>query len=176
MPWRGTSPDDDPPINLGPSGAWIMRGAPLDGIRIIDCSLLGPGALTMHLADLGAEVIKVEPPAGDPLRHTTWPMIDGVSLMHLHINRTKRSIGIDLRTPAGADIFRDLARTADVIIEGMRPGALARRGLGYEELAAINPRLILFDLRVRVDRSVPGHPEPWRRLRRMGRSRHPGDR
>lgn len=142
MPWRGTSPDDDPPINLGPSGAWIMRGAPLDGIRIIDCSLLGPGALTMHLADLGAEVIKVEPPAGDPLRHTTWPMIDGVSLMHLHINRTKRSIGIDLRTPAGADIFRDLARTADVIIEGMRPGALARRGLGYEELAAINPRLV----------------------------------
>ena len=100
MPWRGTSPDDDPPINLGPSDAWIMRGTPLEGVRIIDCSLLGPGALTMHLADLGAEVIKVEPPSGDPLRLTTWPMIDGVSLMHLHINRTKRSIGIDLRTPA----------------------------------------------------------------------------
>ena len=119
-----------------------MSVAPLAGVRIIDCSILGPGALAMHLADLGAEVIKVEPPGGDPLRHTTWPMVDGVSLMHLHVNRTKRSIGIDLRTAAGADIFRDLARTADALIEGMRPGALARRGLGYDDLAPINPRLV----------------------------------
>ena len=121
----------------GPAGV-----GPLDGVRIIDCSLLGPGALAMHLADLGAEVIKVEPPGGDPLRRTTWPMVDDVSLMHLHINRTKRSVGIDLRNPAGADVFRDLVRGADAVVEGMRPGALARRNLGYEELEAINPRIV----------------------------------
>ena len=119
-----------------------MTAAPLHGIRIIDCSLLGSGALAMHLADLGAEVFKVEAPGGDPLRHTTWPMIEGTSLMHLHINRSKQSIGLDLRTPHGAGVFRSLAQTADAVVEGMRPGALARRGLGYEELSVLNPQIV----------------------------------
>ena len=64
--------------------------APLAGIRVSESSMLGPAGLTTHLADLGAEVIKVEPPSGDYVREMTWPIIEGVSLLHLHINRGKR--------------------------------------------------------------------------------------
>jgi len=135
-----------------------VTAAPLSGIRILDCSILGPGALAMHLGDLGAEIIKVEAPAGDPLRSTTWPMVDGTSLMHLHINRSKRSIAIDLRTPAGARLFEDLARTADAVIEGMRPGALDRLGLGYDHLRTINARLVFCSI------SGFGSTGPYQRL------------
>ena len=115
---------------------------PLAGVRIIECSMLGPGAITTHLADLGAEVIKVESPAGDYIRQMTWPIVEGVSLMHLHISRGKRSIVLDLRTPEGAAVFKDLVKDADAVIEAMRPGGLAKRGLGYEDLLAINPRIV----------------------------------
>lgn len=120
----------------------MAQTAPLNGVRIIDCSILGPGALTTHLVDLGADVIKVEPPGGDYLRQMTWPIIDGVSLMHLHINRGKRSIVVDLRSPEGVKVFKDLASGADAVIEGMRPGGLARRGLGFEDLRAVNPAIV----------------------------------
>ena len=120
----------------------MAKPAPLAGVRIIECSILGPGALTTHLVDLGAEVIKIESPAGDYIRRMTWPIVEGVSLMHLHINRGKRSVVLDLRTPEGADVFRDLVRDADVVIEAMRPGGLAKRGLGYANLKEINPRLV----------------------------------
>ena len=63
--------------------------------------MLGPAAITTHLADLGADVIKVEPPGGDYVRRMTWPIVEGVSLMHLHLNRGKRSITLDLRTDEG---------------------------------------------------------------------------
>ena len=116
--------------------------APLHGIRIIECSALGPAAITMPLVDLGAEVIKVEPPAGDYIREMTWPIVEGVSLMHLHINRGKRSIVMDLRTDEDVATFKELAKTADVVVEAMRPGGLARRGVGYDDLRAINPRLV----------------------------------
>src|SRR4051795_11161421 len=102
----------------------------LAGGRIIEVSMLGPAAITTALADLGAEVIKVEPPAGDYIRRMTWPIVEGVSLMHLHVNRGKRSIVLDLRDEAGKEVFRDLAATADVVVEAMRPGALERLGLG----------------------------------------------
>ncbi len=88
--------------------------------------MLGPGALTTHLADLGADVVKVEPPQGDYGRRMTWPIVEGVSLLFLHISRGKRSVTIDLRTDAGRDTFVDLVRGADVVVEGMRPGGLAR--------------------------------------------------
>ncbi len=104
--------------------------------------MLGPGAVTTHLADLGADVIKVEPPAGDYIRQMTWPIVEGVSLMHLHISRGKRSIVLDLRTPEGAAVFLELVRTADAVVEAMRPGGLARRGLGYEQLKEINPKIV----------------------------------
>ncbi len=116
--------------------------APLHGIRIIECSALGPAAITMPLVDLGAEVIKVEPPSGDYIREMTWPIVDGVSLMHLHINRGKRSIAMDLRNEEDVAIFKALAETADVVVEAMRPGGLARRGVGYDQLRLINPKIV----------------------------------
>jgi crotonobetainyl-CoA:carnitine CoA-transferase CaiB-like acyl-CoA transferase len=115
---------------------------PLHGLRIIEASALGPAAITTSLVDLGADVIKVEPPAGDYIREMTWPIVEGVSLMHLHLNRGKRSIVLDLRTDAGTAIFRELASSADVVIEAMRPGALARRGVGYDDLKAINSKIV----------------------------------
>src|SRR5580698_5116329 len=103
--------------------------APLHGIRILECSALGPAAITMPLIDLGAEVIKVEPPSGDYIREMTWPIIEGVSLM-------------DLRNDEDVAIFKELAKTADVVVEAMRPGGLARRGVGYEDLRTLNPKLV----------------------------------
>jgi crotonobetainyl-CoA:carnitine CoA-transferase CaiB-like acyl-CoA transferase len=116
--------------------------APLAGVRVIDCSLLSPGATAAHLADLGAEVIKVEAPEGDYVRSLTWPIIEGSSLMHHHVSRGKKSLTLDLRRESGVAVFRDLVRRADVVIEAMRPGALARRGLGYEALRLIRPELV----------------------------------
>jgi crotonobetainyl-CoA:carnitine CoA-transferase CaiB-like acyl-CoA transferase len=117
-------------------------GGPLAGLRVIESSMLGPAAITTHLVDLGADVIKIEPPAGDYIREMTWPIIKGVSLMHMHINRGKKSLTLDLRTPEGVEIYKDLVKDADVVVEAMRPGSLARRGLGYEDLKAINPRIV----------------------------------
>src|SRR3954449_2910837 len=119
-----------------------MTTGPLAGVRIIESSMLGPAAITTQLADLGAEVIKVESPSGDYVRRMTWPIVEGVSLMHLHINRGKRSLVLDLRTPEGVEIYLDLARGADAVIEAMRPGGLERRGLGYEKLREVNPRIV----------------------------------
>ena len=115
---------------------------PLQGLRIIECSALGPAAVTTALVDLGADVIKVEPPAGDYIREMTWPIVEGTSLMHLHLNRGKRSLVLDLRTDAGVGIFKELAADADVVVEAMRPGSLARRGVGFEDLRAMNPKLV----------------------------------
>jgi crotonobetainyl-CoA:carnitine CoA-transferase CaiB-like acyl-CoA transferase len=119
-----------------------MATPPLHGLRIIECSALGPAQITTALVDLGAEVIKVEPPAGDYIREMTWPIVEGVSLMHLHLNRGKRSLVLDLRTDAGVAIFKELAAGADVVVEAMRPGSLARRGVGYDELKALNPKIV----------------------------------
>ena len=115
---------------------------PLSGIRIVESSMLGPAAITSSLVDLGAEVIKVEPPQGDYVRDMTWPIVEGVSLMHLHINRGKRSLVLDLRMPEAVEVYLDLVRGADAVVEAMRPGGLERRGLGYEQLKAVNPRIV----------------------------------
>ena len=104
--------------------------------------MLGPGNLTTHLADLGADVIKVEPPQGDYGRRMTWPIVEGVSLLFLHISRGKKSIVLDLRTDAGRDMFLELVRDADAVVEAMRPGGLDRRGLGFEALRKVNPRIV----------------------------------
>jgi crotonobetainyl-CoA:carnitine CoA-transferase CaiB-like acyl-CoA transferase len=118
-------------------------GALLSGVRVIESSLLGPAAVGMHLADLGAEVIKVENPGGgDYVRKMAFPIIDGISLLHWHLNRGKRSIILDLRTPEGVAVYLDLVRGADAVIEAMRPGALARRGLTYEKMQEVNPRIV----------------------------------
>lgn len=104
--------------------------------------MLGPAAITTNLIDLGAEVIKVEPPQGDYIRDMTWPIVEGVSLMHLHVNRGKRSLVLDLRLPDAVEVFVDLVRGADAVVEAMRPGGLDRRGLGYERLRRVNPRMV----------------------------------
>ena len=104
--------------------------------------MLGPGALTTNLADLGADVIKVEPPQGDYGRQMTWPIVNGVSLLFLHVSRGKRSVVLDLRTDAGREAFLELARDADAVVEAMRPGGLERRGLGFEALRAVNPKIV----------------------------------
>src|SRR6516225_5830130 len=110
--------------------------------------MLGPAEMGGLLADLGADVIKVEPPGGDYGRQMTWPIIrsstgDGESsLLSLHINRGKRSIAIDLRQPEGVEVYLELVRGADVVIEAMRPGALAKRGLSFERMQEVNPRIV----------------------------------
>lgn len=116
---------------------------PLRGIRVLDFTrvLSGPAA-ALALADLGAEVLKIEPPgAGDETR-TFPPIRDNESHYFLSINRGKKSIVIDLKTEAGVTLARDLAARCDVLIENYRPGVMDRLGLGYETLSAINPRLI----------------------------------
>ncbi|NNL64659.1 MAG: CoA transferase [Myxococcales bacterium] len=119
---------------------------PLSGVRVIESSLLGPAAITTHLADLGADVIKVESPAGDYVREMTWPIVEGVSLLHLHVNRGKKSLTLDLKTPEAVEVYRALVADADVVIEAMRPGSLERRGLGYETLREINPKLVFCNI------------------------------
>jgi crotonobetainyl-CoA:carnitine CoA-transferase CaiB-like acyl-CoA transferase len=109
---------------------------PLEGIRILDLTMLYPGPLcTMILADLGAEVIKVEPPGtGDHAR--------AFRFLFNQINRNKKSLSLNLKDPRAQEAFRKLARTADVVVEGFRPGTTARLGVDYETLKAINPRII----------------------------------
>lgn len=121
--------------------------APLASVRVIESSLLEPSQLGAHLAELGADVIKVEAPGeGDYARKLAWPFIDGVSILHWHCNRGKRSISLDLRTESGVAAYLDLVAAADVVIEGMRPGALARRGLTYERFVEVNPRIVFCTL------------------------------
>jgi len=119
---------------------------PLASVRVIESSLLGPGAISTHLADLGAEVIKVESPSGDYVREMTWPIVNGVSLFHLHIHRGKKSVVLDLRREEGVQIYLELVRRADVVIEAMRPGSLGNRGLGYEQLRSVNPRIVFCNI------------------------------
>jgi crotonobetainyl-CoA:carnitine CoA-transferase CaiB-like acyl-CoA transferase len=122
-----------------------MSGA-LDGIVVADFSrvLAGPYA-TMLLADLGAEVVKVERPgAGDDTRHWGPPYAsDGQATYFTGVNRNKRSLWLDLATPAGRDEARDLALRADVVVENFKPGGLDRLGLGYATLSTQNPRVVV---------------------------------
>jgi crotonobetainyl-CoA:carnitine CoA-transferase CaiB-like acyl-CoA transferase len=116
---------------------------PLSGLLVADFSriLAGPYA-TMLLADLGAQVIKVEGPAGDDTRTWMPPVRDGVSTYYLGINRNKRSIALDLKDPGDLVLARRLAGRADVMIENFRPGGLRRFGLDYETVAAGNEKII----------------------------------
>ncbi|CAA9526020.1 MAG: L-carnitine dehydratase/bile acid-inducible protein F [uncultured Rubrobacteraceae bacterium] len=117
---------------------------PLEGLKVLDLSrvLAGPYA-TMALADLGADVIKVEhPQRGDDTRHWGPPFAGGESAYFLSINRNKRSVGVDLKTEEGLGRVKDLAAGADVVIENWKRGALENMGLGYEALKEANPGLV----------------------------------
>jgi len=91
-------------------------------------------------------VIKVESPSGDYVREMTWPIINGNSLFHLHINRGKKSLVLDLRKPEAVAVYKQLVEKADAVVEAMRPGSLAKRGLGYDELKKINPRIVFCNI------------------------------
>ena len=116
----------------------------LADIRVIDASnFLAAPSVSMHLGDLGADVIKIERPgSGDELR--AWGSArDGVGLYAKVINRNKRSVCADLRTPLGQEIVRRLVTSADLIVENYRPGTMEKWGLGYDALRAVNPRLVM---------------------------------
>ena len=122
---------------------------PLDGIRVLDLTRLLPGPYaTLVLADLGADVIRVEAPGDEDLVRVLPPSLttkDGeqIGAMYIALNRNKRSVVLDLKAPAGRDAFLRLAEKADVVVEGFRPGVLDRLGVGWAALSARNPRLSL---------------------------------
>ncbi len=116
---------------------------PLAGIRVIEVAIavLGPLAAQV-LGDMGAEVIKVETPEGDPMRQIGPARNPDMAAYFLNVNRNKKSLVLDLKRPAAQDAMRRLAATADVFVHNMRPGAAARLGIDYGALAAVNPRLV----------------------------------
>nr|WP_030897372.1 CoA transferase [Streptomyces sp. NRRL F-5126] len=123
-------------IDNAPSG-------PLSGLLVADFSriLAGPYA-TMLMADLGADVIKVEAPGGDDTRTWVPPTRDGVSTYYLSINRNKRSVALDLKDDGDVELARAIARRADVMIENFRPGGLAKYSLDYDSVAAVNAGVV----------------------------------
>ncbi|MEU9884022.1 CoA transferase [Sphaerisporangium sp. NPDC051011] len=136
-------------------------GGPLSGVLVADFSriLAGPYA-TMLLADMGADVIKVEGPKGDDTRSWVPPMREGVSTYYLGVNRGKRSIALDLRDEADAEVARELARRADVLIENFKPGGLDKYGLGFESVRSANPGVVYASISgfgSGAGRNVPGY-------------------
>jgi len=117
---------------------------PLTGIRVLDLTRLLPGPFcTMLLADMGADVVKVEEPGGGDYLRWTPPLAAGQSVLFNAINRNKRSITLNLKSPAGRDLLLRLVENADVLVEGNRPGVMARLGLGWDVLHARNQMLVM---------------------------------
>ena len=129
----------------------VMPGA-LDGVRILDLSwgIAGPLGVLL-LAEQGADVIKVEPPGGDPFR-----AYDGYRVW----NRSRRSLTVDLKSDAGRDVFERLLATADVVVESFRPGVMERLGFGYDTVHAAHPRVVYL--------SCPAYPDGHRFAQRPG--------
>jgi len=121
----------------------IDFAGPLKGLKIVDLTtvLMGPYA-TQTLADMGADVIKVEPPSGDTVRGIGPTHSPGMGHIFLHVNRNKRSIVLDLKKPEGLEAFYKIAQTADVVVYNIRPLAMKRLGITYEQLKALNPKII----------------------------------
>lgn len=120
-----------------------VRPGPLAGVRVLDASTLFAGPFAARiLGDFGADVIKVEHPRGDPSRHHGYAK-EGQGLWWKTIGRNKRSMTLLLSTPSGQEVFRSMVRRADVVVENFRPGVMERWGLGYEELRAENPGIVM---------------------------------
>ena len=138
----------------------------LHGIRILDFSRLVPGALTtQQFADFGADVIKVErPPYGDYQRQEPPLFGEDLGYLHIQMNRNKRSLGVDWRTPAGMEVVQRLIRSADALFENFRPGALEGQGLGYEAVREINSGIVYCSL------SGYGQDGPYRGISAHGQN------
>ena len=133
-----------------------LNGA-LSGVTVLDFSQVGAGpTCAMLLGDLGAEVVKIESPAGDIGRKLGPPWQHGESVVSMSFNRNKRSIAIDLKHADGPPLVRRLATAADVVVESFRPGVMDRLGIGYAALHALNPRLVFCSV------SAYGQTGPWR--------------
>jgi len=129
----------------------------LAGVTVLDFSQVGAGPTCgMLLGDLGADVIKIESPAGDIGRKLGPPWQNGESVVSMSFNRNKRSLAIDLKKPEGPALVRRLAARSDVVLESFRPGVMDRLGIGYEALRAVNPRLVFCSV------SAYGQTGPWR--------------
>ena len=116
---------------------------PLTGIRVLELAQFAAGpAVGLLLADMGAEIIKIEPPDGDPTRTRSLYEVRGQSAYFMHFNRGKRSVVIDLKTAAGREVLRDLVKGADVFLSNLRPGKLEKLALDYASLRQINARII----------------------------------
>src|SRR5262245_23163280 len=117
---------------------------PLDDIFVVDLSRILSGPVcTMLLADMGAEIVKIEPPPlGDDSRQWGPPFIGGISTYFLSVNRNKKSLGLNLKTSDGRSVLWKLIERADVLIENFRPGVLDKLGFGYDKVHQANPRAI----------------------------------
>lgn len=119
----------------------------LEDIRVLDLTRLLPGAIcTMILADMGAEIIKIEDPGPGDYARLTPPLVDGMGAFFRASNRGKRSIVIDLKQERGRAVLHDLVKQADVVVEGFRPGVTARLGCDYETLLTVNPKIVYASL------------------------------
>jgi crotonobetainyl-CoA:carnitine CoA-transferase CaiB-like acyl-CoA transferase len=127
-----------------PSASPSAGAAPLEGLRVLDVSrfIAGPYC-AMLLGDMGADVIKVEPPGRGENSRAFGPFVEGESLYTMVFNRNKRSLTLDLRSDAGKHLFRDLLRRADVLVENFVPGTLEKMGFDWDTLRGLNPRLIV---------------------------------
>jgi crotonobetainyl-CoA:carnitine CoA-transferase CaiB-like acyl-CoA transferase len=134
---------DDHPRSARSSQESSGPGGPLVGIRVVDLTfyLLGPVA-TQILGDMGADVVKIETPEGDPMRQLGPGVHPGMAPYYLNINRNKRSVVLDLKQPRGREALLRLAETADVFVHNMRPIAAERLGIDYAAVAARNPRVV----------------------------------
>ncbi len=116
---------------------------PLDGIRVLDMSMVVSGPFcTMMLGDLGADIVKIEPPEGDVTRNVTAEVRGGVPVGILNWNRNKRAMVLDLKRVGAAEVFLKMSERADIVVQNVRPGVVERLGVGYEAVAARNPKIV----------------------------------
>lgn len=158
-PFQGSSPGDRAIEAAGEPERLLSRPGPLDGVRVLDLTRLLPGAYcTQMLADFGAEVIKIEQPGNGDYWRWSAPKVKTQSAQFLALNRGKKSITLDLKSPDGREAFLRLCTSADIVIEGFRPGVMARLGLDHDTLLATNPKLVVCAL------TGFGQDGPWAQL------------
>jgi crotonobetainyl-CoA:carnitine CoA-transferase CaiB-like acyl-CoA transferase len=131
----------------GPAIPSPLGAGAMTGVRVVEMAAIGAGPyLGSLLGDLGADVIKIEPPGGEPFRNTDNHFAEGESSYFFAVNRSKRSLVLDLKSQDGRQFFHELIRTTDVVIVTMRPSVVTRLGLDYETLSAVNPRLVFCEI------------------------------